>query len=305
MKNHKSSKTTLGSSIWLGKAGGILLLSMLSPNLSFGVSAIAAPSKTIQTTQFKPVAKINKDQNSLGMKYAIKSINKIYRNGKIYNNTKHPGENDSFCISHYPVFFGHKSALQINQIVGAYIADCFRFGESQSKSNSVEELSTQFLKGYDAFKKENATELPYQFDLTGTILLNRPNIMTLAILTNAYTGGAHGMSHTEYLVFNTESGRLLKLNDIFVRGFESRLNTLIDARFRRMKGLSKTDRLDGEKGTLFKNVIQLNQNFALTDKGVNFFYNEYEIAAYCFGPTIVNLSYSELASILKRDYYLR
>ena len=73
---------------------------------------------------------------------------------------------------------------------------------------------------------------------------------------------------------------------------------LIDTRFRRMMGLTKTERLDSEKGTLFKNSIQFNQNFALTNKGVSFLYNEYEIAAYVYGQTEVDLSYKELAGII-------
>ena len=66
-----------------------------------------------------------------------------------------------------------------------------------------------------------------------------------------------------------------------------------------MKGLSPTERLDGEKGMLFENYIRFNSNFALTDKGVAFFYNQYEIAAYAYGTTKIDLPYRELAGILK------
>jgi hypothetical protein len=103
-------------------------------------------------------------------------------------------------------------------------------------------------------------------------------------------------------VFDIRTGRRLALEDIFAEGFEEPLNKLIDSRFRRMKGLSDTDRLDSEKGSLFENFIHFNRNFAFTGKGVSFFYNQYEIAAYAYGPTKIDLSYPELMNILNPEF---
>lgn len=232
--------------------------------------------------------------------YGMKSVEKIYNNGQNH------GDDESYCKCRYPFFSGGEEAAAINRTVESWIADstAIRLGEStgRSGSQSIEVLAEQFLREYAAFRKENGTGLPYQFDLTGSVLLNRSGVLTVDISYSAYTGGAHGMNYTEYMVFDTLSGRRLGISDIFVQGFEKRLNELVDARFRSMKGLSKTDRLDGEQGSLFDNVIRFNQNFALTDKGVTFFYNQYEIAAYAFGSTELQLTYGELADILKPGF---
>jgi len=295
MKHHKSINKIIASVLWPLTLSYFLLLS---------TAAIAAPSGTPETRQLKPAVQSVMVKKSPGMTYAMKNISLIYHDGKIYNDAKQPDENDAYCLCRYPVFYGQKSSTPVNNIIEASIAESLRLGEQKSKGESLDILTKQFLKEYDAFKKERKSELPYQFDLNGKVLLNRSGVLTLGLYTTTYTGGAHGSNHTEYLVFDTESGRRLRLQDVFVKGFEKRLNQFIDARFRKMMGLSKTERLDSEKGSLFKNSIQFNQNFALTNKGVSFLYNEYEIAAYVYGETEVDLSYKELAGILKHEYSL-
>lgn len=243
-----------------------------------------APTASVAVPQEKPFS------------YTMRSISKIYNNGR------NSGDEQSYCKCRYPVFSGGAHADDVNRMLQSYIADSTAISPGDGKSRggkSIELLADEFLKDYEGFRKEFGSELPYQFDLSCSVPLNRPGYLTVDISWDAYTGGAHGMHHTEFLVFDTATGKRLKPEDVFVPGFATVLNRLIDAKFRQMKGLLKTERLDGEKGTLFENVIRHNDNFALGDKGIVFFYNEYEIAAYAFGPTEIELVYGELQDILK------
>lgn len=208
----------------------------------------------------------------------------------------------SYCKCCFPFFSGGAQAEFVNRIIESYIADSMAISPQEAKGmsgRSIEFLADNFLEDYGGFRKEFGSDLPYQFELTGSVPLNRRGLLTVEISWEAYTGGAHGMHHTEYLVFDMVTGRRLQPADIFIAGFETRLDQLIEAKFRQEKGLSKTERLEGEKGGLFENSIRHNGNFALTDKGITFFFNEYEIAAYAFGPAVLELSYPELRDILK------
>jgi hypothetical protein len=221
---------------------------------------------------------------------------------KIYNEGRNPGDEQSYCKCRFPVFSGGANAELVNRRVQSYISESTAISPQDRKDRSgksIELLADDFLKDYEEFRKESGRDLPYQFELTGSVPLNRSGLLTVEISWNAYTGGAHGMHHTEYLVFDAATGRRLKPADVFIPGFEPRLDQLIDAKFRQMKGLAKTERLDSEKGTLFENFIRHNGNFALMDKGITFFYNEYEIAAYAFGPVELELDYQELRGILR------
>lgn len=229
--------------------------------------------------------------------YAMKRVEKIYNEGK------NPGDGDSYCRCSWPVFSGGNGAEAINRRIHAWIADSTSLGPG--KGSTVEELAERFLMEYDTFRKEFDTALPYQFDLEGRVVLNRPGILTVDLSVESYTGGAHGNRMTRYLVFDTRTGKRLAPADVFREGFQEPLNRLIDSRYREMTGLSETERLDGEKGRLFENYIHFNDNFALTPEGVTFYYNNYEIAAYAFGPTVIGFSYGELADLLRPGFEKR
>jgi len=230
--------------------------------------------------------------------YEMKSIDKIFQE------EDKGAESETYFKCRYPVFFDGTHAEAINRYLQGWIADSTVFVPVPwgSGSIAIEDLADNFFAEYDSFRKDFPVSWPYQFELDGSVLLNRSGILTVDLSYYAYTGGAHGNSHSEYFVFETITGKRLGLHDVFEPGFGDRLNKLIDSRFRQMKGLTPTDRLDGEKGMLFENFIHYNHNFALTEEGVSFFYNNYEITAYAFGPTKIDLSYSDLSDILKQEF---
>ena len=135
--------------------------------------------------------------------------------------------------------------------------------------------------------------------ITGEVLLDRPTLVTVSIDSYVFTGGAHGITKTQQLVFDAVTGKQLALADFFVSGFESALDKLIERRFRQMKGLTPTEALNGQKGGLFENTIHHNENFAVTGSGIRFVYNQYEIAPYAVGQVIIDLSFDDLKGILK------
>ncbi|MGB0130929.1 MAG: DUF3298 and DUF4163 domain-containing protein [Chlorobium sp.] len=223
---------------------------------------------------------------------------------KVYSDAKTPGERDTWCKGEYPVFSGGAAASSINRMVAAWIADSTALspGEGYSGPRTPEALAGHFLKVYDKDRQETGMGMPYQFELSGAVLLNGTKLLTMQLSSYAYTGGAHGMHMTTCFVFDAATGRRLVIDDVFVPGFKDRLNALIEARFREERGLSASDRLDGEKGGLFENRIAFTTNFAMTPSGVVFLYNPYEIASYAAGQTEIELHYGELKGLLKPEY---
>ncbi len=231
------------------------------------------------------------------LEYRMKVVNRVYEEqGK--------ASEETYCKFRLPVFSRGEHAAVINRYLMGWIAGStvFEAGFTHGDSPTMGELADYFFSVYEKERKEFPVNWPYQFELDGSVLLNRPGLVSLDLSFYAFTGGAHGNSHTENFVFNTATGKRLGLNDVFVTGFEAPLNKLIDSRFRKMRGLSPAERLDGEQGMLFENSIRFNDNLALTDKGIRFHYNPYEIAAYAFGSTVVNIPYSELEGLLKPEF---
>jgi hypothetical protein len=209
----------------------------------------------------------------------------------------------TFFKCSYPVFTGGRHATAINRTITAYIVDSTYAGTGVKRSlnRTIASMADGFMKDYESYRAESEMDLPFQFELSGQVVLNQQGLLTVDISYASYTGGAHGINHTRYFVFDTATGKRLRAGDIFVRGFEQRLNRLIDAKFREQKGLSAAERLDSEKGGLFNNSISFNDNLAMTTIGIMFLYNSYEIAPYAEGPTEIFLRYRELGDILKPE----
>ncbi len=82
-----------------------------------------------------------------------------------------------------------------------------------------------------------------------------------------------------------DSGKKLSLNDLFKPGFRDVLTIKAEHIFRKDKAMSR-DSSFAAAGYWFKNnFFSLNNNYALTGMGFQFFYNEYEIAPYYMGST--------------------
>ena len=113
----------------------------------------------------------------------------------------------------------------------------------------------------------------YALDVNSSVVYNKPAALSVSIDFYINTGGAHPNSYARYFVFNPKTGKHLRLNDLFITGFEDKLNKLIDKKYRALRNLKDTDRLDGEKGYLFDNFIKFNDNFIFTKGGINFYYN--------------------------------
>jgi hypothetical protein len=231
------------------------------------------------------------------MKYEIKKFLKTYKG------CKEDSENCSYLKMEYPVFSSGKSYKDINKFIYAFLTDSIYNIEEGRPNKTLEGLADNFLKDYESFKNEMPDwGLSYALDLVGSVVYNKNNILTVDIGYYIFTGGAHPNSFDGYFVFNTDNGKLLHPKDIFINGFESKLNKLIEKKYREYRGISDNERLDSENGMLFENKISFNDNVGLLNDGVVFYYNSYEIAAYAVGPTELKFTYRELADLLRPEF---
>lgn len=199
----------------------------------------------------------------------------------------------------YPVFGNTKAGEIINRRILSVVASNTPSPDNAPKPASVEQAAAIFIDSFDAFvKSEPQKQMPWQSEVTGQVLFDQPGIVTVSISTYAFTGGAHGMSMTQLLVFDTGSGRQLFLKDIFIPGFEAKLDQLIERRYRQMRGMSEGEPLDGVKGGLFDTRLRHTDNFAVTGSGITFLYNPYDIAPYAAGPIRIHLSFDMIGGVL-------
>ncbi len=176
--------------------------------------------------------------------------------------------------------FGEKYIDTKNsKLLDDYIADC------KSEYN-------QIAADYEDFVAANF----YVEKLNAVPLFQNESLLTYEATRYIFTGGAHGMSSTVCWVFDLETGHQLTEDDIFVPNISDRLTDL----------LRQTLRTDATSRDLpidefFMDQVLPNGNFAVTDEGIYYQYNPYDIAPYAFGGTRLLLNREMLKPLLRQS----
>ncbi len=129
------------------------------------------------------------------------------------------------------------------------------------------------------------------------VLMNRSGILVYRADNYAFTGGAHGLGVSRFLVFDTGKMQKIELQDIFIPGYEEPLSQMLENSLRRDYYLE-----DGQPLTaagLFEERIAPTVNFFLTENSIGFFYNPYEIAPYAMGGIAITLRPEDVSHMLR------
>ena len=113
-----------------------------------------------------------------------------------------------------------------------------------------------------------------------------------------FTGGAHGMPYSEYLIFDMNTKKQVRLEDMLVAGKKSRFKALAYEVYKTWVKTVDKDVVNYEKSWPFT----LSENITLTDKGVDIQYQHYDIAPYAYGMPVLSIPYSKLRGIIKPNF---
>jgi len=115
---------------------------------------------------------------------------------------------------------------------------------------------------------------------------------------SGYTGGAHGYFSVLYDNY-THEGEHLGLDALLKDDYNVTLHNIAKRIYKKSAGLKRDESL--EKDGWFSNTFVLAQNFAITDRGLLFHYNAYEIKPYAAGHTEFILPYHMIHSLINPE----
>lgn len=148
----------------------------------------------------------------------------------------------------------------------------------------------------------------YSFDnehtLSGFSLLSDKKIYVYGIERFVDMGGAHGLETRNFYNFDLKTGKLISEAELFNSNYKLPLSDLIKKRIVEESQESKDSKdaepiLSLEDTDYWTDSIKPNGNFYITDEGINYVFNPYEIAPYYMGQTEVTLPFNRLKDILK------
>lgn len=211
-------------------------------------------------------------------------------------------EPDTGCASitiEYPEILAAPTP-QAKDSINAYIRKTLLGSIPGDKpAENVEAAMNQFIDDYKKFKAD-FSDYPTSWSVEREVKVyyQDPGLASLSFYEFSYTGGAHPNSAVHYVNFDLSSGKRLTLQDLFTAGFQERLNSVAEKRFRELKAIAPGQSYSDADFWFENEQFTLTDNFAVGDTGVVFYYNNYEIAPYAMGPTELGISYRDLKEII-------
>lgn len=233
--------------------------------------------------------------NSDTLAYTIKTFNKNFVD-----------RNDTTSIRiEYPLFDENNAlgkALNDSILKGLYVL------EDDTAVKTVQQFGQKFIQDYISVAKEDTMyAMPWYYEGNAKVENNTPSLVSISTAYDVFTGGAHGSHVWIYSNFDKKTGEKISLNQLFNDANDKNLLTIGESYFRKARGLdSKASLKDeglfawNEEGK--EGIFYFTDNFLIGKDSITFFYNEYEIAAYAFGPTDMKIPISELKPYLKSSY---
>ena len=192
------------------------------------------------------------------------------------------------------------NSVDIKNKINQSIKSLFSRNENADPDSvNFDEEMNDFISDYEEFTKEFPESFQsWIIEKTGDVKLNRGNIFSIDYMEYSYTGGAHANSMVEFKNYNLSNGDEITLDEIIKPEKQNDLTKFGEAEFRKVRELSAEADL-GQAGFWFENnEFYLNDNFLITDSSLVFYYNDYEITAYAYGPTELIIPLSKIKTLI-------
>jgi len=176
------------------------------------------------------------------------------------------------------------------------------FINAKLKMDNEEAVMDDFIKSYKSSLKDSNYPTSWGTQTKIKVSYHKKGLVAISMYAGGYTGGAHGNHSTTFYNFNTDTGALLTMKDVFVEGAMDTLNKK-GAQILRKKFKVAADKSLNSKGFYLKGgKFSLNTNFQIVKKGIKFLFNPYEIAPYVMGSIEILFPRSEIKHLLRSGF---
>ena len=175
-----------------------------------------------------------------------------------------------------------------------------------TESSDFETLMDGFIQDYELFKEEFPdVSQSWTVERSGEVKLNKAGVFSIDYTEYAFTGGAHPNIFVSFKNFNLTNGEEITFDELFTLEKQQELTKIAEQEFRKLKQMGPNDNL-GSAGFWFENnEFCLNDNYLITENGLVFYYNNYEITAYAFGPTELVIPYTKIKLLVDEKSILK
>ena len=201
---------------------------------------------------------------------------------------------------HFLLDLGSSSADQLNKFIQEKLIVYLAYDDT--KFSGVKAFAEGFIADYLELTKDDVGDSgSWQFSKKIRVIYRNEALLTLRDEEDGYTGGAHGFSKVTWLSLDLNNGKPLKIDDILVKNSEKKMLDIADKEFRQLRDLTHNVSLEAAGYDFPNNTFTLSDNFAVVKKGLVFYYNSYDIAAYVYGSTELFIPFDKLDGVLSME----
>ena len=216
------------------------------------------------------------------------------------------GRQDSLTVRidiEYPECGTNKEAIKaISENITSVLLDVqyIEMSPESATEKYIEEKAAEYRENnlplLEIISEDNSSTaaLSWEDYATGHFTGEYEGVVSYRASKYTYTGGAHGMTVETCLNFDIKTGALVKESDIFSDGYESIVSGLLT------KHLPEAFENNEELNMLFQREISPNGNFSVSEKGITYTFNQYEIGPYALGIIEITIPWNEIDNIIKK-----
>lgn len=191
-----------------------------------------------------------------------------------------------------------KLASTINTALREEIIALLLFDE-ETEAETVEEAIDSFSNGYQELHELYTDEsTPWEANIDGKVVFENEHLLTIALDSYLFTGGAHGYTSKRFLNFDKNKSIELENWQLFKN--EDDFRVFAEEKFRNKENIPKNENINYTGFMFERDSFYLPENIGFTEKGIKLLYNQYEVSSFADGTIELTLPYEEIKKFLNK-----
>lgn len=171
------------------------------------------------------------------------------------------------------------------------------YSEEPSQAPDYEEFAKEFIINKKKVETEFGESVPWRAIVTGEVISETENLLSIAVSSEIFTGGAHGYASTSFFNFDPNTGAVYSHEDIFTPEFTA----FAEKAFRERYDIPEADPINSTGLWFEEETFHLPINIGIDTEKVILIYNSYEVASYAEGDFRLEFPLEDVAPFLKLE----
>ncbi|MDV7137850.1 DUF4163 domain-containing protein [Maribacter sp. TH_r10] len=169
--------------------------------------------------------------------------------------------------------------------------------DDEIEATTVSEAIRSFKNGYNELQKLYPDETTrWEAKITGTVSYEDKNMLTIALNSYLFTGGAHGYTTRRFLNFDKRKGEEIESWELFKD--KEHFEHFAETKFRIQEEIPQEGPINSTGFMFEEDRFYLPENIGFTQEGLVLLFNQYEVASYADGAITLVLPFNEVKNYL-------